>query len=483
MRAVTDLEQLPVGRPIFIYGAGGAGRALRRALSELGGRDVAGYVDSVHAGMVDDLPLRSLAEYAAERPEGAVLVVASQWWDAIAETAAAAGVPVDLNAAPLIPWLIARADGGTRFPRVTGLLAGNGGIDRAALAGRFRRQAGAIDVLLNPNCSHRCAYCCAGTQSRDQRYNVIDDLGPERYLERLLWLADGARVVYRFAGAGECAEHPDFAFLLRSVLRAGHAAAIQTHGFTSKRIAAAMEPFGPPPHADLSLVVSFHYGAYLDQGRTNRIRHFLDDHFPRLLELTTEPTLVLPITPSIVADDATKAGYVAHLEELRDMAAARGARIRFAALELQGSYLGRPYPESFTAAERLRLADLLARFGCGESRREAAGNGEDGADVMPRIGHVMHLKGMPCFAAGKVLQVRDDGVVVRCGSGRPAGPEHMGRLTDDDAPRIEDGRVARCPFDTCNCVTMGLEHSLEPLGLTARDYLGELERVDVAIAP
>ncbi len=475
MRFVTTLERLPTRKPIFIYGAGGAGRALRQALAECRDRDVAGFLDSNRTGWIDTLPILSIADYLATRPKGAVLVIASQFWDQISSALAAAGIDADYNVSPLIPWLISRTER-TAVPSAAGLLDGKKA-DRMRAETRFRKTLPAIDILLNPNCSHHCAYCCSQTHLREQRFNIVDQIGRETYLERLLRLANGQRVGYRFAGAGECAEQAEFPYLLQGVLRAGHAAVIQTHGFTSKRIAAALALLGPPPYEALSLVVSFHYGAYIDQGQTNRIRLFLNDHFPRLLGLTSRISVVLPITPSIVSSAAAMKTYETCVEDLRAMAGQSGTELTFGALELHGPYQGRHYPESFTEAERRRLLDLLTRYGAGEQRRAMASGDSEAADIMPSIGDFLHLKGMPCVAATRALKVGDDGVVLRCGAGSPALPEMMGLLTEDEVPKIDGDHLKPCPFDRCNCLGMGLELCLDPLGLTPRDYLDEMARI------
>ncbi|KAA0577864.1 TIGR00180 family glycosyltransferase [Azospirillum sp. B21] len=71
---LDEFTGLDASRPIYIYGTGGAGRALAARLDGLG-LSVAGYIDSFHGGTVEGRPCLTVQEYrAVHRPDDMVLI-------------------------------------------------------------------------------------------------------------------------------------------------------------------------------------------------------------------------------------------------------------------------------------------------------------------------------------------------------------------------------------------------------------------------
>lgn len=92
MRSIERVEDLPRDRPIFIYGAGRAGRLFRQTLEAAGGFDLRSYVQTSGPAGPDTL---SLEELARDHPYPKTVAVASQWVYEIATLLRIAGVPDD----------------------------------------------------------------------------------------------------------------------------------------------------------------------------------------------------------------------------------------------------------------------------------------------------------------------------------------------------------------------------------------------------
>lgn len=90
MKSVDCIDDIPRHRPIHIYGAGRAGRLLRRLLDEAGGFNVRGYVQTMTAG--DAAGVITLEELARTSGPKSV-VIASQWMFEIDTLLQISGVP------------------------------------------------------------------------------------------------------------------------------------------------------------------------------------------------------------------------------------------------------------------------------------------------------------------------------------------------------------------------------------------------------
>ena len=84
MRILSRMNQLSETGRVFIYGAGGAGLALKRRMEESGAPDAA-FIDSFGSGELQGTRVYSLAEYLADRQPGDAIVIASTYAVQIAD--------------------------------------------------------------------------------------------------------------------------------------------------------------------------------------------------------------------------------------------------------------------------------------------------------------------------------------------------------------------------------------------------------------
>ncbi|MBP2294312.1 hypothetical protein [Azospirillum rugosum] len=98
---------LPVGVPLYIYGAGRGGHILKHALDGRSGARVAAFLDSHKTGTVGGLPILNPAQVATPLAEGAVVVIASQHWREIAGSLDRSRFPRVINAYPWIEGVLA----------------------------------------------------------------------------------------------------------------------------------------------------------------------------------------------------------------------------------------------------------------------------------------------------------------------------------------------------------------------------------------
>lgn len=91
-RQCASLNQLDRSRPIYIYGAGKAGREIRNRLSELGFSTVRGFIDSFEGGTLDGLPKHAFGEYRKIHTPDALVLIASQYLDDIMANLEEAGI-------------------------------------------------------------------------------------------------------------------------------------------------------------------------------------------------------------------------------------------------------------------------------------------------------------------------------------------------------------------------------------------------------
>jgi hypothetical protein len=91
-RSVLDL---PVDRPLWLYGAGQGGRQAKRKLELLGFR-VSGFIDKVKTGDLEGVPILSLDAARETVGPDTTLVIASMFWEEIRADIEAAGLTTTL---------------------------------------------------------------------------------------------------------------------------------------------------------------------------------------------------------------------------------------------------------------------------------------------------------------------------------------------------------------------------------------------------
>ncbi|MBP2294322.1 hypothetical protein [Azospirillum rugosum] len=110
MKTINDLRELPKDRPLYIYGAGTAGRVVKNGMRRFTRRCLVGFVDSTKTGTLDGFPILPAERFCVERPDRAVVIIASHAWEDIAGRLAAAGIPHVYNAYPYVERRLAAAN-------------------------------------------------------------------------------------------------------------------------------------------------------------------------------------------------------------------------------------------------------------------------------------------------------------------------------------------------------------------------------------
>lgn len=102
MKIAAAIADLPRGVPLYLFGAGEGGRIVKAALDKDAGLRLAGFIDSAKTGEIDGVAIQSPAQFFAERPSDAVVVVASQYWASISGLLYDNGVDNVVNIYPFI---------------------------------------------------------------------------------------------------------------------------------------------------------------------------------------------------------------------------------------------------------------------------------------------------------------------------------------------------------------------------------------------
>jgi hypothetical protein len=297
-----------------------------------------------------------------------------------------------------------------------------------------------------------------------KRSGFLEEVGWKEYARLLLTLVGKVRVVFNFAGPGECAQHRDFVSLVRLLLDAGHFVVIQTHGLSSRSIARALEPYSRAFIAErVTLHLSFHIAAYLDDANSRRLDAYVQKHISRLADLGCLICLIVPLSPKVLVWEPLEE-LLLEFKRKADVAQSRG--FTYALTEFHGPYQGRHFPADYSQHEQERLSHLMSKFG-NPSRDDL-----DGASAVA-LADGLFTRGLPCYAHVMTTEVMPDGSLRHCQS-IPAN--NAGHLRDE-RPLNQAFQAKPCSFGTCVCVSVGYNLSLKPCGITLRDYAEELRSV------
>lgn len=98
VRVLQNLDDVERGAPLYIYGAGQAGRRLHDALSSQSGCAVVGFLDSERGGEIEGKPVFPLAAYLSQAQPSDRILIASMYEDVIEKTLLRHGVETYLRA-------------------------------------------------------------------------------------------------------------------------------------------------------------------------------------------------------------------------------------------------------------------------------------------------------------------------------------------------------------------------------------------------
>jgi FkbM family methyltransferase len=105
-RRILFLDEIPRGRPIYIYGTGANGRALRTALAAARFDEIAAFLDTNTSGVVDGLRCFSLADYLHRRRSGDLILLASEFATEIEAALLRHGIPDALDVGAVFSVLL-----------------------------------------------------------------------------------------------------------------------------------------------------------------------------------------------------------------------------------------------------------------------------------------------------------------------------------------------------------------------------------------
>jgi len=308
-------------------------------------------------------------------------------------------------------------------------------------------------------CSHRCWYCCSGDSFTYPKESVIDEIGVDAFISRILALSNGVKCEYRPSG-GEPLEHPATPKIVEALLNAGHNVCLGTNGVHIARIMDAVQRTGKK----VDFEVSFHLGQYLTEKGGKRLKFYMEKVVGSILKIGKRCSFIVPTTPNVLHSEETEK----YFDQIVDMALSMGLKLSpddvcFSLSEFGGTFEGKTYPRDYSVADRERITYLMKKYINPDYNFEEI-------SALSNINRSMDLKGVLCYYMTGVIQVSNNGDIFVCGSG-----DHsmiIGNIKDD---KLKSGvgasdQPAPCAFNSCRCASMGLNGCLKPNGLTFADY-------------
>lgn len=326
-----------------------------------------------------------------------------------------------------------------------------------------------ISIYPTRYCSHNCWYCCSGKSYNYPKKSIIDELGVDLYISRILSLSNGVRCEYRPSG-GEPLEHPATPKIIEALLNAGHNVCLGTNGVHIDRIIDTVNGTGKK----IDFEVSFHIGQYLREKDGKRLKFYMENVVENVLKIGKRCTFIVPIPPEVLHSEETEK----YFDQIVEMATAYGANLPdyhfglyskvFSLSEFGGEYNGKTYPRDYSVADRERITYLMRKY-------VNPDYAFDEISALSSINRSMDLKGINCYYMTGVIQVSNNGDIFVCGSG-----DHsmiIGNIRDANiSSKVgASNNPAPCAFKKCCCASMGLNGCLKPHGLTFADY-DKLER-------
>jgi hypothetical protein len=284
------------------------------------------------------------------------------------------------------------------------------------------------------------------------RPSLLHEVGVDGYLERLAPILERYRPMEIFLGGpGEPLIEPGFRELATALLNDGHFVHVTTNGISvSRLLEVARDAINTEA---LTCEIAFHAGPLRRRGSMSSVL----DNAAKLGELGILSSVLALLSPGALAGEPT---LVEALELIQS--AGPGPRIRLRRLShFDGE---RRFPDSYTASERSQIRQVL------DSVPQATLSPSGDPELLPMLAAPLELRGAPCVAPMRVLNVGLDGGLWDCYAD-PFRPRALGHL--DRGFRVDelykDGPVP-CEYAECLCRVLGIEHCLEAHGVSLRDY-------------
>ena len=322
-----------------------------------------------------------------------------------------------------------------------------------------------ISLHVTNRCVHGCTYCISGDLSKIKVDSVIDMLGIDEYLKRVISLSNGHQIRYRIIG-GEPLEHPHIEKLVEGLLSSGNFVQIQTHGLYIKKIKKVMDKLPNDYRKRLHLEPSFHLGAYLDDNHLKRLDFYRKECFPIFAEVSSYINLIFPLVPNVLFFD--KLDEI--LNEFNLISIAAGIKYELFPIVMYGDYNGKSYPKDYTDNEKERILELVHKYQPNEFE-------SDKALSLSSIGeNNLYLKGIKCYQMTNRYHVMADGKITSCGAGQPETDGKLHHIVHDMPTGLfNEIKALPCRFSKCACVTEGRKSALIPNDISLKQYLNAVK--------
>jgi len=293
-----------------------------------------------------------------------------------------------------------------------------------------------IQFALNDYCSHRCWYCISAPTWEGSKTGYIDKIGLDKYFDFLMGFTQGHTCTFRFGGQ-EPTEHPLFYPLLLKLLATEHYIEVITNGLKLEDI---LTDEIIQYKNKIKWEMSYHLGMYIFDYSSSREDKW-NGSFIKAVKCGSVQ-LVIPMTPGLLRDELNLDDLFNTLRDAGD--------VTFELIE----FYYKDYPRAYTQEEKQRWFELRNEYQEPISMEEI--------ESIININRVMYLKGMPCYYMNRIVNIMYDGSTRLCGAGFP--------------PKIGAGfkiknHASPCDYDSCNCISLGYENCLKPLGMNYTDYL------------
>ena len=322
-----------------------------------------------------------------------------------------------------------------------------------------------ISLHVTNRCVHGCTYCISGDLSKIKVDSIIDMIGIDEYLKRVIELSNGHQIRYRIIG-GEPLEHPHIEKLVEGLLSSGNFVQIQTHGLYIKKIKKVMDKLPNDYRKRFHLEPSFHLGAYLDDNHLKRLDFYRKECFPIFAEVSSYINLIFPLVPNVLFFD--KLDEI--LNEFILISIAAKIKYELFPIVMYGDYNGKSYPKDYTDNEKERILELVQKYQPNEFESEKALS-------LSKIGeNNLYLRGIKCYQMTNRYHVMADGKITSCGAGQPETDGTLYHIVHDIPTGLfNEIKALPCRFSKCACVTEGRKSALIPNDISLKEYLNAVK--------
>ena len=464
-RILVSLNEISLEEHIYIYGAGECGKNVYAALKSAGINNILGFIDTFKKGFCMGQRIFDKSHVQDQKVKNSILLVSSMDSSNILLNLGNHKFKKVYNAYSIYNEFKNR-NIKNNFITVAPFFKEKFVSDanhKKYIESNFSQ----ISLHVTNRCVHGCTYCISGDLSKIKVDSVIDMLGIDEYLKRVISLSNGHQIRYRIIG-GEPLEHPYIEKLVEGLLCSGNYVQIQTHGLYIKKIKKVMNNLPIEYRKRLHLEPSFHLGAYLDDNHLKRLDFYRKECFPVFAEISSYINLIFPLVPNVLFFDKldeilTEFSLISNLAK---------TRYELFPIVMYGNYNGKSYPNDYTKIEKERILELVHKYQPNEFE-------SDKALSLSSIGeNNLYLKGIKCYQMTNRYHVMADGKITSCGAGQPETDGKLHHIVHDIPSHLfNEIKPLPCRFSRCACVTEGRKSALIPNNISLKEYLNAVKSI------